>query len=364
GSTDTLSMSEIEAKAFVPRKRKQLETEKENPDIKKKKTHDTNLQNRNENELNSIINPKQTTKITKNLQTIFNKISNSCWQKIMKEIYVQGDVLPSKNDIESISKDVNTTIEIARRSNNLESGDGSPHDTQDQQTLMVNINTDNTPTSNHKETSTEGTRSEKRDIHTFNRSEDIPINKIISAMYAKIGDEFVAAKPHFMKGKRTHLKIVFENKSKQRYYVIEGKKDFILERIKEVFEAIVTKQLYKNHKENRQTEEKLLPNHSTFSNNNSYINNIDNRSKTDEMMQEKEINRKEDDVMLVNDEESLEKVNMVDENQASEDSFTIVSYNKHKTRLKDSLQKYYYKSYNKIKHNGGSPINKPNSNQD
>ena len=53
------------------------------------------------------------------------------------------------------------------------------------------------------------------DIHSMN---DIQMNDIISTLYNKIGNALVGAKPHYTKGKRTHLELVFNSEEKQQYY--------------------------------------------------------------------------------------------------------------------------------------------------
>jgi Zinc knuckle len=57
------------------------------------------------------------------------------------------------------------------------------------------------------------------DIRSLN---DIQMNDIISTLYSKIGNDLVGAKPHYTRGKRTHLELVFSSEDKQQHYAKEG----------------------------------------------------------------------------------------------------------------------------------------------
>ncbi|CAG8629058.1 21676_t:CDS:2, partial [Racocetra persica] len=56
------------------------------------------------------------------------------------------------------------------------------------------------------------------DIRSMN---DIQMNDIISTLYNKIDNALVGAKPHYTKGKRTYLELVFNSEKKQQYYAKE-----------------------------------------------------------------------------------------------------------------------------------------------
>ena len=51
---------------------------------------------------------------------------------------------------------------------------------------------------------------------------EISMNEIVSTLYSKIGTDFIGAKPHFVKGVRSYLEIIFSNECKMRQYAKDG----------------------------------------------------------------------------------------------------------------------------------------------
>ncbi|CAG8546794.1 14054_t:CDS:2, partial [Cetraspora pellucida] len=58
-------------------------------------------------------------------------------------------------------------------------------------------------------------------IFDIRSMDDIQMNNIISMLYNKISNALVGAMPHYTKGKRTHLELVFNSEKKQQYYAKE-----------------------------------------------------------------------------------------------------------------------------------------------
>lgn len=57
------------------------------------------------------------------------------------------------------------------------------------------------------------------DIQKLNK---ISINDIVSTLYGKMGADFIGAKPHFVRGTRMYLEIIFADEQKMRKYAKEG----------------------------------------------------------------------------------------------------------------------------------------------
>jgi hypothetical protein len=56
------------------------------------------------------------------------------------------------------------------------------------------------------------------DIHNLNGS----LNEIMISLYETAGRDIIAAKPHVNRGSRTHLELIFTNEEKLKYYATKG----------------------------------------------------------------------------------------------------------------------------------------------
>lgn len=66
------------------------------------------------------------------------------------------------------------------------------------------------------------TKNDNALIFNIQSLENISINDIVAALYAKIGDDLIAAKPHYKRGKRLYLEVIFTSPEKQQMYAARG----------------------------------------------------------------------------------------------------------------------------------------------